>query len=243
MAAGRLLQKKLHSPNRIDFKGRINLVTAADLASERFIIKSIERRFPDHSILAEEESEKNKTSDLKWIIDPLDGTTNFAHSFPFYCVSIALEYRGRIITGAIYDPVRNELFHSYIDGGAFLNGKRIHVSHETKLTKSLLATGFPYDIASTTEDNLENFARFAKVARGIRRPGSAALDLCYLACGRIDGFWELKLSPWDTAAGRLIVKEAGGKITDFHGRKYSIYGKYILASNGPIHREMINILR
>jgi len=157
-------------------------------------------------------------------------------------VSIALEYRGEIILGVVYDPQREELFHATIGGGSFLNGKKIHVTEETKLSRALLATGFPYDIGSSNEDNLKNFARFAKVARGIRRPGSAALDLCYLACGRIDGFWELKLSPWDTAAGKLIVEEAGGKVTDFNGEKYFIYGKYILASNGRIHNQMKRIL-
>jgi len=242
VGAGSLLLKKANKHNRVSFKGRINLVTEADLASERYIIKAIEKKFPNHSILAEEESAKNKASEFKWIIDPLDGTTNFAHGFPFYCVSIALEYRGEIILGVVYDPQREELFHATIGGGSFLNGKKIHVTEETKLSRALLATGFPYDIGSSNEDNLKNFARFAKVARGIRRPGSAALDLCYLACGRIDGFWELKLSPWDTAAGKLIVEEAGGKVTDFNGEKYFIYGKYILASNGRIHNQMKRIL-
>jgi len=242
VGAGNLLLKKANKHNRVSFKGRINLVTEADLASERYIIKAIEKKFPNHSILAEEESAKNKASEFKWIIDPLDGTTNFAHGFPFYCVSIALEYRGEIILGVVYDPQREELFHATIGGGSFLNGKKIHVTEETKLSRALLATGFPYDIGSSNEDNLKNFARFAKVARGIRRPGSAALDLCYLACGRIDGFWELKLSPWDTAAGKLIVEEAGGRVTDFNGEKYFIYGKYILASNGRIHNQMKRIL-
>lgn len=240
--AGSLLLKKANKCNKVSFKGRINLVTEADLASERYIIKAIEEKFPAHSILAEEESARDKTSEFKWIIDPLDGTTNFAHGFPFYCVSIALEYKGEIVIGVVCDPQRKELFHAMIGGGSFLNGQKIRVTEETKLFKALLATGFPYDIGTSKEDNLKNFARFAKVARGIRRPGSAALDLCYLARGRIDGFWELKLSPWDTAAGKLIVEEAGGKITDFNGKKYSIYGKYIIASNGRIHNQMKRIL-
>ncbi len=240
--SGNLLLKKANPRNSIHFKGRINLVTEADLASERFIIHSIETEFPHHSILAEEESARDKSSDFKWIIDPLDGTTNFAHRFPFFCVSIALEHRGKIIIGVVYDPVRDELFHASSAGGSFLNGKNIHVTTETKLSRSLLATGFPYDIGTSKEDNLKNFARFAKVARGIRRPGSAALDLCYLACGRIDGFWELKLSPWDTAAGKLLVEQAGGRVTDFNGQKYSIYEKYILATNGKIHGQMKIIL-
>lgn len=241
-AVGKLLIKKLNTTLSIDFKGRANMVTEADHASENLIIEMIQHEFPDHQILTEERPQIESNSGFKWIIDPLDGTTNFAHGFPFYCVSIALEYRGEIILGVVYDPQREELFHATIGGGSFLNGKKIHVTEETKLSRALLATGFPYDIGSSNEDNLKNFARFAKVARGIRRPGSAALDLCYLACGRIDGFWELKLSPWDTAAGKLIVEEAGGKVTDFNGEKYFIYGKYILASNGRIHNQMKRIL-
>ncbi|MCX6827653.1 MAG: inositol monophosphatase family protein [candidate division Zixibacteria bacterium] len=240
--AGQILRKKIPTRRDIRYKGEVNLVTAADLASEKFIINNIEKEFPKHSLLAEEEVAINRPSELRWIIDPLDGTTNFAHSFPFYCVSIALEYRGRIIIGAIYDPEREELFYASRNHGAFLNGKRIVVTPETRMVRSLLATGFPYDIGTSGEDNLDHFAHFAKAARGIRRPGSAALDLCYVACGRFDGFWELKLSPWDTAAGRLIVEEAGGRVTDFRGGKYSIYDKEIIASNGQIHKQMIKIL-
>lgn len=240
--AGKMLIRKSRGKNRIDYKGRVNLVTEADIASEKLITRLIQREFPYHSILAEEETEIEHSGDYRWIIDPLDGTTNFAHHFPFYCVSIALEYRGKVIVGAVYDPEREELFSAANKLGAHLNRKRIHVSKERKLEKSLLATGFPYDIGTSSVDNLKNFRKFAKVARGIRRAGSAALDLCYLACGRFDGFWELKLSPWDTAAGHLIVKEAGGRVTDFAGKKYSIYEKAILASNGKVHKQMQNIL-
>ena len=240
--AGILLIKKSKSKNRVNYKGRVNLVTEADLASEKLITRQISRDYPHHSILAEEQTDLDRDGDYRWIIDPLDGTTNYAHGFPVYCVSIALEYKGEAIVGAVYDPTREELFSVAKGLGASLNGKKIKVSTENKLEKSLLATGFPYDIGTSRENNLSHFGRFAKVARGIRRAGSAALDLCYLACGRFDGFWELKLSPWDTAAGHLIVLEAGGKVTDFTGKEYSIYDKYILASNGKIHNQMKKVL-
>lgn len=242
LAAGKNLLDRSRKSNRIIHKGRVDLVTDADLAAEKFIIKAIRQQFPEHSLLAEEGSSFDNKSDYRWIIDPLDGTTNYAHNFPFYCVSIGLEYKGNMVVGAIYDPERDEMFHASKGRGAFLNGRRIHVSDENQLEKSLLATGFPYDIGTSREDNLKYFRRFAKTARGVRRAGSAALDLCYLACGRFDGFWELKLHPWDTAAAVVIVEEAGGKVTDFAGRKYSIYGKYILASNGRIHRQMKKVL-
>lgn len=240
--AGKILLKKSRGKNEILYKGRVNLVTAADLASEKFIVNSIERAFPGHSRLAEEISSRDTGSEFNWIIDPLDGTTNYAHRFPFYCVSIALEYEGKIVVGVIYDPERNELFTASENNGSFLNGKSIRVTSQTKLSRSLLATGFPYDIGTSSEDNIDNYARFAKSCRGIRRAGSAALDLAYVACGRFDGFWELKLSPWDTAAGILLVKEAGGKVTDFQGKRFQIRNRYIVASNGRIHRQMLQIL-
>ncbi len=242
LGAGRLLLKKSKERNKIIYKGRVNLVTEADLASEKGIIRAIDKKYPDHSILAEEEAAREKNPDYRWVIDPLDGTTNYAHAFPFYCVSIAFEYKGDIVAGAIYDPDRAEMFSAFSGGGAFLNDEKITVSSQSKLERSLLATGFPYDIGTSHEDNLKQFRRFAKLARGVRRAGSAALDLCYLACGRFDGFWELKLHPWDTAAGKVIVEEAGGRVTDFRGRKYSIYGKYILATNGLVHNQMKKVL-
>jgi len=240
--AGQILLKKSRRRHRIMLKGRVDLVTDADLASEKFIIAAISKKYPDHSILAEEEAERDNNSDFRWVIDPLDGTTNFAHDFPFYCVSIGLEYKGAIVAGVVYDPERDEMFHAFKGGGARLNRKKIHVSAAVKLEHALLATGFPYDIGSSREDNLIFFRRFAKKARAVRRAGSAALDLCYLACGRFDGFWELKLHPWDTAAAKIIVEEAGGLVTDFEGKKYSIYGKYILATNRKIHNRMKKIL-
>ena len=240
--AGKLLLEKSRRRNRIHYKGRVDLVTEADVASERFIVDSVKKEFPQHSILAEEEAARENNPDYKWIIDPLDGTTNFAHGFPAYCVSVALEYRRDIVVGAVYDPERDELFCARLGGGSYLNGNKNRVTSQTRLERSLLATGFPYDIGSSRENNLRYFNRFARLAQGIRRAGSAALDLCYLGCGRFDGFWELKLHPWDVAAGMLVVKEAGGKVTDFQGKKYSIYGKYILASNSKIHSRMKAIL-
>lgn len=240
--AGALLKRKLKKKNRIDYKGRVNLVTEADVASEKLITGIIQREFPMHSILAEENTDIAKSLDFQWIIDPLDGTTNYAHEFPVYCVSIALEYKKEVVVGVVYDPERDELFSAAKNMGAHMNRERLRVSSERKLEHALLATGFPYDIGSSNEDNLKYFRRFAKVAQGVRRPGSAAMDLCYLAAGRFDGFWELKLSPWDTAAGQLIVKEAGGRVTDFEGKKYSIYGKYILATNGKLHNQMKKVL-
>ncbi|UCD94156.1 MAG: inositol monophosphatase [Candidatus Zixiibacteriota bacterium] len=240
--AGQMLLKMSRRRHRIALKGRVNLVTEADLASEKFIVGAIGKRYPHHSILAEEGAARNNDSEFKWIIDPLDGTTNYTHAFPFYCVSIGLEYCGEMVAGAVYDPERDEMFSAFDKGGSFLNRRRIQVSTETRLERALLATGFPYDISSSRENNLKYFNRFARLARGVRRAGSAALDLCYLACGRFDGFWELKLHPWDTAAGTVIVQEAGGKVTDFKGRKYSIYDKYILAGNRHIHGRMKQVL-
>ena len=176
------------------------------------------------------------------MIDPLDGTTNFAHGFPAYCVSIGVEYQGRVIVGVVFDPTRQELFVAEAGRGAFLNGAQIHVSRTQKLDEGLLVTGFAYDIRESPANNLDHFARFALCAQGIRRTGTAALDLCYVAAGRFDGFWELKLHPWDTAAGVLIVLEAGGRVTDFKGGPFSIYDQEIVASNGIIHDAMLAVL-
>lgn len=209
--AGKILLKKSRRRSKIILKGRVNLVTESDLVSEEYIVNAITKEFPKHSILAEEEDAYNKDPDLKWVIDPLDGTTNYAHDFPFYCVSIALEHKSEIVVGAIYDPERDEMFYAFKGGGAFLNRKRIRVSRQSRLESSLLATGFPYDIGTSREDNLRHFRRFAKLARGIRRAGSAALDLCYLACGRFDGFWELKLYPLGHGRRKNHCRRSGRK--------------------------------
>jgi len=240
--AGQILKNGFNRPPRIRYKGRIDPVTEFDLSSEKHIVSQIQRRFPDHSVLAEEGSGRKAEGAFRWVIDPLDGTVDYAHGFPVYCVSIGLEYHSKVVAGVVFDPERNECFTSGCGCGAFLNGKRIRVSKENKLERALLATGFAYDIKTARRNNLGYFSRMAKQAQGVRRLGSAAIDLCWLACGRIDGFWELSLHPWDTAAGRLIVEEAGGKVTRFNGRKYSIYDNEILASNGQVHRAMQKVL-
>ncbi len=242
VATGAILLRGLKRKRKVSFKGKVDLVTQVDLRAEKFITSGIKKTFPDHSILAEESGVSDKKSSFQWIIDPIDGTTNYAHGYPAFCVSIALAVDGQMILGAIYDPGRDELFYAHRGQGSFLNKKRIHVTGEKKMLNSLLATGFPYDIAESKIDNLENFGRMYKDSRGIRRGGSAALDLCYVACGRFDGFWELKLHPWDTAAGLVIVEEAGGKVTQIDGSKYSIYKNNIVASNSRIHKQMMNVL-
>ena len=240
--AGKIQLERRGHPGKIDYKRRINLVTDVDLLCEKRIIEVIKDNYPDHSVLAEERGETVTDSDYKWIIDPIDGTTNFAHDFPFYCTSIALEINGDIKMGVVYLPVLDELFTAQKGKGAFLNNKKIHVSKTGSLRVSMLATGFAYDVHETDMDNVNHFANFLKQARAIRRPGSAAIDLCYVAIGRFDGFWELNLQPWDVAAGVLLIKEAGGKVTSMAGENYSVYSNNILASNGLIHKDMVKIL-
>jgi myo-inositol-1(or 4)-monophosphatase len=251
LKAGKILTEHAGKVQKIGYKDEVNLVTEVDCLSEENIIGIIKDAFPEHSIMTEESEGKKTESEYKWVIDPLDGTTNYAHDFPSYCVSIALEKEGEIILGVVYNPNLDELFIAEKGKGAYLyqgknpeEGKRrISVSTTEQLSNSLLATGFPYDIRTSKIDNMNHFANFYKKSQAIRRAGSAALDLCYLAMGRFDGFWELKLSPWDTAAGSLLVKEAGGKVTDFSGGPFNIYLKEILASNGKIHQQMINVLK
>jgi myo-inositol-1(or 4)-monophosphatase len=242
--AGRFLKLNLGKVKNIESKKEeINLVTEIDKGSEKKIIDFLKSRFPNHSILAEESGETNSGSDFKWIIDPLDGTTNYTHSFPVFCVSIALEFKGEVILGVVYDPNLDELFYAEKGKGAFLNGKRISVSKTDKLIKSMLATGFPYNVKENPDNCIEHFVNFLMEAQAIRRLGSAALDLVYVACGRLDGFWEVNLNPWDTAAGKIIVEEAGGKVTDFYGNDFNIYTKGIIASNGLIHEQMLEVIK
>lgn len=242
--AGKIQEEKFGENFKIEHKGEINLVTEVDYQCERAIIDIIKRDYPEHEILTEEAGSVKTApnSRYKWIIDPLDGTTNYAHSYPCFCASVGLEIDGEVVTGAVYNPMLDELFTSIKGNGAYLNGKRISVSKIGDISKSLLATGFPYDIRDSKENNLNHFCNFAVRAQAIRRPGSAVLDLCYLAAGRFDGFWELKLYPWDMAASSLIVKESGGMITDFRGEKFSIYKGEMLATNGLIHKDMVDIL-
>ncbi len=241
--AGALLKKKFNKTHKIQFKGDINLVTEADKMSENLIIKSIRRAFPDHGILSEESPAVAGSGKIRWIVDPLDGTTNYAHGYPVFCVSIALENDGNVVLGVIYDPMREELFSTVRGKGVYLNGKKLSVSSIRDISRSLLATGFPYDIRESRENNLDYFSRMAVNVQAIRRAGAAALDLAYLAAGRFDGFWELKLKPWDTAAGCLMVEEAGGSVSDLAGKPWNISSPSVLASNGFIHKKMIRIFR
>jgi len=240
--AGRLLQTMSQGDLKVEYKGEIDLVTQADRAAEALVINMLKKQFPGDDILTEETTRDRTQSDRRWIIDPLDGTTNYAHRFPFWCVSIAFEFKGQVVLGAIYNPNLNELFTARKGRGAWLNGKKIKVSSQTSLKKSLLATGFPYDVHCSRKDNLDNFRRFIKRAQAVRRPGSAALDLAFVACGRFDGFWEMKLKAWDMAAASLMVTEAGGKLSGFKGQVFSLYVPECLASNCRIHGQMKKVL-
>jgi myo-inositol-1(or 4)-monophosphatase len=240
--AGKYLLEGLNRKKQIDFKGEVDLVTSYDRQSEEIIYAELSRNFPDHSFLAEEAISQDNESEYCWIVDPLDGTTNFAHSLPIFCVSIALVFKKEIIVGVVYDPARDEMFTVSKGNGACLNNRPIRISDTRELDKSLLATGFPYDVRVSPDNNLNHFSRFAIRAQAIRRCGSAALDLCYVACGRFDGFWEMKLKPWDLAAGALMVKEAGGRTTDFYGQDFEITSPDIVASNGLIHQSMLEII-
>ena len=241
-AAGDILNYYADREKLVEFKGHANLVTIADKKSEELIIGGILNRYPSHSILAEESGATQPGASVKWIIDPLDGTTNFAHGYPFYCVSIAVEQNGEVVCGAVYDPVRDEMFSAARGAGAYRNGERLRVSEVTGLSQALLITGFPYNFRERLETVMGQFGKFLVASQAVRRGGSAALDLCYVASGRIDGFWELYLQPWDTAAGRVILEEAGGRVTDFKGGPFSIYMKEMLASNGLLHDEMRAVL-
>ena len=241
--AGKIQKDYLNKKNKIYFKGEINLVTEVDRLCERRIIDLIQSKFPDHGILAEESPNHPSSSSIyKWIIDPLDGTTNYAHGYPCFCTSIALEKNREIINGVVYNPMLDELFYAEKGKGATLNGNPITVSDISDLDKSLLVTGFPYDIRENPTHNLNHFKNFVIKAQGIRRDGSAALNLCYVAAGRFDGFWESKLYPWDMAAGALIIAEAGGNLSLYNKEKFTIYAKEIVASNGQIHSQMVKVL-
>jgi len=240
-AGGRVLQHFFNNKNlQISHKDGINnLVTEADHASEKAIFDTIRESFPDHFILSEEAGEIIMDSEYKWIIDPIDGTINFAHGIPICCVSIGIEHKGEMIMGAVYNPFLKEFFFAEKGGGAYLNEEKIHVSKQNEVIKACLVTGFPYTYIDMPNGPLECFERFIRKGIPVRRLGSAAMDLCWVAAGRFDGFYEHKLNAWDSAAGFLIVEEAGGRVTDFNGNKYSPYQPQILATNGNIHDEMI----
>jgi myo-inositol-1(or 4)-monophosphatase len=244
--AGRVILNYFRGDFRVvrkDFaEGGIDIVTDADRASEDIIMGAISREFPGHDILTEETETEGSGSRWLWVVDPLDGTINFAHGFPHFCVSMALMDEERLFAGMIYDPLKDERFCAVQGRGAFLNGKRIRVSRAEKLTESVVATGFPYDRAYSPDNNVAEFSRVVTRVQGMRRAGSAALDLAYVACGRLDGFWELKLKPWDQAAGMLLVAEAGGTVSDREGRPTDIHTQSVLATNGLIHDVLVAAL-
>jgi myo-inositol-1(or 4)-monophosphatase len=237
--AGTLLMSYFDQHIKVEYKGDADLVTAADRKSEALIRERIRQHWPAHDILGEEGGLHDTGSDYRWYVDPLDGTTNFAHGYPVFCVSMGLEYKGNRIAGVIYDPTRDELFAAGQGSGAFLNRQRIHVSTTANLAECLVATGFPSH-KRHQNPNIFFYHQITLRTHGVRRAGSAALDLCYVACGRFDGFWEFNLNPWDTAAGALIVQEAGGKVSDLKGGPFQLHSREIVASNPSVHPSLIN---
>jgi myo-inositol-1(or 4)-monophosphatase len=244
-SAGRFLIDNLGKVRSVTDKddGGKNLVTEIDRGSEEMIIGAVRSKFPGDEILAEESGKGTPGSTgYRWIIDPLDGTTNYTHAFPVFCVSIGIEHEGKIVAGVIYDPNLDEMFSAELGGGTTLNGAPVRVSTVGTIGRSLLVTGFPYNISENPDRTIERFAKALKRAQAVRRMGSAAIDLAYVACGRYDGFWEVGLAPWDVAAGMLLVGEAGGTVTNFDGGPCDIRGKAIAASNGVVHRELLECI-
>jgi myo-inositol-1(or 4)-monophosphatase len=243
-SAGRLLRDEIGRVRRIRHKASvIDIVTEMDQRAEALILERLLAAFPDHGVLAEESGATEGRSEFRWLIDPLDGTTNYAHGLPVYAVSVALERAGIVELGVAYDPSREECFVAERGRGAALNGEPIRVSNARVLDEALLVTGFPYDIRTSPETNLPEHAALSVRAQAVRRLGSAVLDLAWVACGRLDGFWELTLNPWDVAAGGLIVLEAGGRVTTVEGGPWRVEGPGILASNGPLHAAILDALR
>jgi myo-inositol-1(or 4)-monophosphatase len=237
--AGALLMDFFHQRVKIEYKGDADLVTVADRKSEALILERIREQFPTHDVMGEEGARIESGSDYKWYVDPLDGTTNFAHGFPVFCVSLAVQYRGVGVAGVIYDPTRDEMFAAEHGAGALLNGQPIHVSATSRLAECLVGTGFPSHKRHKSP-NIYFYHQITLRTHGVRRAGSAALDLCNVACGRFDGFWEFNLNPWDTAAGVLIVEEAGGRVTNFSGGPFQLDSRETLASNGLVHDALVH---
>jgi myo-inositol-1(or 4)-monophosphatase len=238
-----ILRSRWGRPRSIGSKGINDLVTDADIAAEKAILDAIRSAFPQHGIIAEESGSQAGSTMERWLVDPLDGTVNYAHQVPFFAVSIAFACGDEVLVGVVLNPMSGELFSAQAGKGAFLNGEPISVSLETRIADSLLGTGLPYDRSRGFDAVAERLLRCVKTARGVRRFGSAALDLCFVACGRFAGFWEDQLQPWDTAAGALIVREAGGVTTDFSNRPFGADGREVLATNGRIHADMLRLLR
>jgi myo-inositol-1(or 4)-monophosphatase len=243
-SAGEILLEGFGSAMAVDHKGEIDLVTEYDRRSEEFILESLHKAYPGCRVLAEESGLNREGSGCLWMVDPLDGTTNFSHGVPIFAVSIACTENGRARLGVVYDPTRGECFRAERGRGAFRGDARLHVSSARELRRALLVTGFPYDAWSNPENNLENFGRFSRRCQGVRRLGSAALDLAYIAAGRLDGYWEMRLSPWDVAAGGLIAEEAGARVTDLSGKgNYLTDSPSILAANPVLHEQMLAVIR
>lgn len=241
--AGHVIKDAFGKQFTMEFKtNESNIVTEIDKRAEKVIIDYIKKEFPGHGIVAEESGEENKKAEYVWVIDPIDGTTNFAHGLPIFSVSIGVQKEGRTICGAVYDIMRDGMYHAELGGGAYCNSRKLKVNDNSNLRHSLLVTGFSYDVAENVEAPVAKFAAFLKTARAVRRLGSAAIDLCYVAEGIFDGFWELHLYPWDMCAGQLLVEEAGGKVTDFSGRRLSIYDGQLLATNGKVHDAMLEVI-
>ena len=245
LAAGNIIASLYHKPHQVRYKGEIDLVTEADVAAEKTIVEILQKNHPEIAIMAEESHSvySGPPEEPVWIIDPLDGTTNFAHGFPWFATSIAYAEKGESLVGVIYAPMLDELFCACKGCGAWLNGSEIAVSTEDDFLRSLLATGFPYDVREKSEPVINALTKVLTRCQGVRRAGAAALDLAYTACGRLDGFWEIQLKPWDTAAGLLLVQEAGGTVTDFKGDKYSPFIPEIAASNSHIHAPLCDLLQ
>ena len=242
--AGEIVRDGYGKNFEIMLKGSVNnLVTEIDKKSESVIIDYVKKNFNNHSILAEESGQLKTDSEYVWVIDPLDGTTNFAHGLPIFSVSIGVQKNGETIYGVVYDVMRNAMYSAEKNSGSFLNGKKIKVNNNSDLSRSVLVTGFPYDVAENPLNAVEKFSAFLKKTRAIRRLGSAAIDFCYVAQGVFEGFWEVSLNPWDICAGKLIVEEAGGIVTDFNNREINIDSKQILATNKLVHQEMLEILQ
>jgi len=241
---GRVVKRYAQKGFDISFKGVANVVTTADKESEKIILKTIRSVFPHHGFLMEESGERLSSSPHRWVIDPLDGTVNFAHGVPVCCVSIGVEREGEPLVGGVFNPFNGELFFAVKGNGATLNGRPIHVSKTKKMIDSLIATGFPYNRKLGQALYVKNVQKFIGTTQGIRRLGAAALDMAYVACGRFDGYWETNIKPWDSAAGRLLVTEAGGTVTDFSGNPYTLADtSQTLASNGHLHKKMQQILK
>lgn len=242
--AGSIIRNGFGTNLNIEFKtNETNLVTQIDKASEKLIKEFISKNYPTHGILAEESGETKNSSDFVWVVDPLDGTTNFAHSLPIFSVSIGVQKSGKTVAGVVYDVMQDIVYCAEKGSGAFANDKKISVSKNDNIGHSVLVTGFPYDLAESNEEIFEKFEAFTRASRGMRRLGSAAIDFCYVAKGVFDGFWEVYLHPWDVCAGKFILEEAGGRVTGFDGEDIDIYSKKILATNGLIHNTMVDIMR